>query len=415
MPVRQRPRHDSLQRSLLSGIAFVLIGMDAGFAADRPQGILSTVDGQELEGVLLRLDGEGADVQSGDGRVVHIPRSDLRQVLLPAGPFRNHDRQPWLLFANGDRAAVTVEGISEDQLQCRWTQFPSQEPWNVPLEELRGAIIQPPELERDRSDLVREVSTVSFGGDILKLIDGGRLTGELQASGDEGFVIATSVGAVTVAPDRVRSLALNSALVSATPSPAEHVLVTLRDGSWLTCSELRLMPEGSFSTRTAFGAEFQFEAGLIAQLDFFGDRVQILSQSSPIRESIVRYIGPGPLTQVNRNVRGGFLQLRDREYPRGLGMLSGTSATWRLTDRDRRFQVQIGLDDRSAGGGSVEFIIELDGRMLFSSGLVRGADPPISVGPLDIAGGSELTLRVAFGEFGNSRDFANWCHPLLLH
>lgn len=376
--------------------------------------VVRTVDGREVGGELVRLDDDGASVRDDAGSITSVSRGDLLRVTLESPPRPGDPAQPWVLFANGDRAAATIEGIVGDEMQCRWSQHPEQAPWTVPLEVLRGAIMQPPALERERRDLVRELSTVAFDADTLRLMDGGVLTGELDSFGEQGFMLATSVGPVTVGAQRVRSLALNSSLVSAPPPPTEHALVTFTDGTWLTCSGLQREPEGTWSLRTTFGADLEFREGSIRQLDFFGERVRLLSESRPVRESVMNYIGPGPPMQVNRNVLGGYLQLGGRELPRGVGMLSGTSATWTLSPEDKRFQATIGLDDRAADGGSVEFVVELDGRAVYSSGLVRGNDPPVMVGPLDVSGGGELTLRVDFGEFGNSQDFANWCDPLLL-
>ena len=407
--------HHRVLWSLLGGLC-LLAGTCAG--AD-PVVMVRTVDGSEIGGQLIRLDAEGAEVRDDAGAFTSVSRADLLRVTLDS-PLRQADAaQPWVLFANGDRAAATVEGITGDRLQCRWSLHPDQEPWSVPLEVLRGAILQPPALERERRDLVRELSTAAFDGDTLRLLDGGVLTGELDSSGEQGFVLATSVGPVTVGVQRVRSLALSSSLVNVPAPPTDHLLVTLTDGSWLTCSSLKREPEGMWSLRTTFGVDVPIDAGSIRQVDCFGERVRLLSESRPVRESVVSYIGPGPPMQVNRNVVGGYLQLGDREYPRGLGMLSGTSATWTLAAEDRQFQATIGIDDRAGGGGgggggSVEFVVELDGRTVYSSGLVRGGDAAVMVGPVDVTGGSELTLRVDFGEFGNSRDFANWCHPLLL-
>ena len=402
--------HPLVLWGLLGGMCLIS-GTSAG--AD-PIVVVRTVDGREVGGELVRLDDEGAQVRDDAGSITSVSRSDLLRVTFDS-PSRPADTaQPWVLFANGDRAAAVVERVTGDRLQCRWNSDPEQEPWTVPLEVLRGAILQPPALERERRELVRELSTVAFDGDTLRLMDGRVLTGELDSSGEEGFVLTTSVGPVTVAGERIRALALNSSLVSAPPPPTEYVLVTLTDGTWLTCNGLRREGEARWSTSTTFGADLEFHDGAIRQLDYFGERVRLLSESKPVRESVMSYIGAAPPMQVNRNVLGGYLQLDGRESPRGLGMLSGTSVTWSLSAKDTQFQAVIGIDDQAADGGSVVFVIELDGRDIYSSGLVRGGDPPVLVGPVDVTGGGELTLRVDFGEFGNSRDFANWCHPLLL-
>ncbi len=78
----------------------------------------------------------------------------------------------------------------------------------------------------------------------------------------------------------------------------------------------------------------------------------------------------------DRNVLGGPLVVRGREFPKGLGTRSQSRIEFDLGGAYRRFQATAALDDLSQGKGSVRFVVEKDGTRIFESGLVTGTSAP---------------------------------------
>ncbi len=78
-----------------------------------------------------------------------------------------------------------------------------------------------------------------------------------------------------------------------------------------------------------------------------------------------------------------------------------------LGEGARRFRTAIGVDDECGRKGSVVFVVYLDDREIFRSGVMRGGDDPKFL-DLDIAGGRLLGLIVEDGGDGVRRDHADW-------
>jgi len=101
----------------------------------------------------------------------------------------------------------------------------------------------------------------------------------------------------------------------------------------------------------------------------------------------------------NRSVQGEALQSGRITVGLGLGTHSHSEIAFDLPPRARQFTTMVGLDDRVGDGGCVRVKVYRDrvsGRPLFSSGLLRGTDDPVPVGPLNLAGAERLVLVTEF-------------------
>ncbi len=100
-------------------------------------------------------------------------------------------------------------------------------------------------------------------------------------------------------------------------------------------------------------------------------------------------------------------------YLTGLGMHTAARLTFLLDGAYQRFQSEVGVDDSTGGRGSVRFRVFVDGREQFTSGPVRGGEPPRAV-DLDILGAERLDLVVDFAERADVLDHANWLDARLV-
>jgi hypothetical protein len=118
--------------------------------------------------------------------------------------------------------------------------------------------------------------------------------------------------------------------------------------------------------------------------------------------------------QVNRNAIGGFLSLRGRLVPAGIGVTSGTTRTWKLAGEYQQFRATVGIDDAALGAGSVYFQVVVDGTVAWRSDLITGTSDPVEIPPVDLTDAKELSLVVEFADRGSVLDYANWCQPVLI-
>src|SRR5262249_42040729 len=116
----------------------------------------------------------------------------------------------------------------------------------------------------------------------------------------------------------------------------------------------------------------------------------------------------------DRNVSGGFLALRGSEYPRGLGVHSRSSVTYRLDGKYRRVHAVLGIADGTAGEGGGGFEVAVCWKRAFKSAAPTGPSARPLVDRLDVSGAKVLTLSVDYATQGDILDHADWCDALLI-
>jgi hypothetical protein len=115
-------------------------------------------------------------------------------------------------------------------------------------------------------------------------------------------------------------------------------------------------------------------------------------------------------TKGRPDAKGKSLSIAGREYTHGLGTRAPSVLHLDLQGGSNRFTAQVGVDDDGPAmkkNGSVEFVIEGDGKVLWCSSLMRGGMPAQAV-DLDLSGVKKLTLRVGDGFDGTDHDEAAW-------
>ncbi len=107
----------------------------------------------------------------------------------------------------------------------------------------------------------------------------------------------------------------------------------------------------------------------------------------------------------NLGVTGKPLGIGGQAFDNGFGTHSHSRLFVRLGGKAARFSALVGVDDTAGAAGSVEFRVVGDGKTLWSSGVMRRAQPPKPVS-VDVAGVQHLTLEVTDRVDGNSFDHA---------
>lgn len=106
------------------------------------------------------------------------------------------------------------------------------------------------------------------------------------------------------------------------------------------------------------------------------------------------------------------LQMGGKKFEHGLGVHAPSSALFKLDGKTEKFHAVVGVSDLKGEPGSVKFFVTGDGKVLFSSGLMRGGvnkagDEP-KVIDLDLTGVKMLRLDVTDGGDNTWSDHANW-------
>ena len=115
-------------------------------------------------------------------------------------------------------------------------------------------------------------------------------------------------------------------------------------------------------------------------------------------------------------IEGAQIRFRGREERSGLGMHAEAAATWSVPAGAVAFEALAGLPDEvnQCEAASVVFeVVGGSGRVLFRSGVVRSAAPPVPV-HVDLNGETTLTLAVHDAGDGHDCDHGTWARASFL-
>jgi hypothetical protein len=188
--------------------------------------------------------------------------------------------------------------------------------------------------------------------------------------------------------------------------------IGLSDGTRLLAASLELQGDAMKLTATA-GAAWMAKAEDLVFLMPQSSRAVFLSDIRADKYVFLPYLETNWPYRTDRNVTGGQLRSGSRLYLKGLGMHSAARLSYKLDRPWNRFQTEIGIDDSTAGRGSVGFRVFVDGKVKYVSPAIRGGAAPQAVS-VDLAGAKQLDLVVDYGESGDVMDRADWLNARLV-
>lgn len=116
--------------------------------------------------------------------------------------------------------------------------------------------------------------------------------------------------------------------------------------------------------------------------------------------------GYGPPV-LDKNYQGKPLTIRGTVYPKGLWTNANAALTYYIGGRCSAFTSVVGIDDITAGKGSVDYQLFADGTKVYDSGTVTGSSPAATA-TADLTGVKVLRLVVTDAGDGISYDNADW-------
>ncbi|MHB8957941.1 MAG: alpha-galactosidase [Pirellulaceae bacterium] len=113
---------------------------------------------------------------------------------------------------------------------------------------------------------------------------------------------------------------------------------------------------------------------------------------------------------LRRSLLDTPLTLRDKVFQRGINTYGESEIRVRLSSPGETFSAEIGIDNnfQTKGQlGSAVFVVDVGGKEVFRSSVLRGSDAPVSIA-VDLGGASEFALRVLDAGDGINYDEADW-------
>ena len=385
-----------------------------GSAEDRSVRLAAVTDaeGRVFSGLLTELRGGQLTLKGTEQRRVPVKSLlalkfvERTSIVAPADPL--------LLLEGDDLFVLSAEKMDAETLTARWARFPEWLAVKIPLESVRAVLLSRPVAAVASCRLFSRALDYRESQDAVVLLNGDTYTGEIAGLDEKQLYLETPQGRSAIGKPGIEAVFLNPALLSSETLKGEGALVSLVDGSRFRALDLRLVTPERLTVRTVFGAELSIPLSAVESLRFLGGAAVYLSDLKPVEYGFEPFLALKWPLRADHNATGGALRLRGAEFPKGLGMHSRSTVSYRLDGKFRRFHALIGVDDETAGAGSVIFEVLLDGKSVFRSGVLTGTSPAAGLERLDVSGARLMTLRVDFATLGDIQDHADWCEAVLI-
>jgi alpha-galactosidase len=116
---------------------------------------------------------------------------------------------------------------------------------------------------------------------------------------------------------------------------------------------------------------------------------------------------------IGQAVDGSPMKIHGETYQHGVGSHALSEFIVNLKRSATRFVSMVGVDDETGGHGSVEFQVCVDGKSVYSSGVIRGGDAAKYVS-VDLTGAKEMVLRITDGGEGTAWGHADWAGAAII-
>jgi hypothetical protein len=382
----------------------VLLFCSASASAQSPLAV--PVDGEPFHAQLVSIDAQGKLGFDAAGKPP-LTAADL----VSWGQLAELRKGPILVLADGGFLPAALLAADKAEIQADSAKLGALK---LPLEAISGIIFSPPPHPAELDALLDLVARGQGQSDRLILDNGDELTGLIAAEtlAGENLTIKGSLGLVPVPVRRVVALVFNPALRQQPAAQAGAAWIGLSDGARLLAARLQL-EGGGLRWTTLSGAKWKADAkDLVFLMPQIG-RAVYLSDIRPAEYRFLPYLETKWPYKTDRNVTGGQLRCVGRLYLKGLGVHSAARLSYKLDRPWRRFQAEVGIDDSTAGKGSVGFRVFVDGKQMYASPPIRGGMAPQAVS-IDLDGAKQLDLVVDYGEAGDLMDHADWLNARLV-
>lgn len=388
-------------------IAAALALTTAAAGQDGLAGVLRTIDGRSLRGMLVVADGRAS--VAGGGPPVVLDLGDVSSFDVDGMTAAPAEAPHRIWLRSGlDLPATRIAGepAAAGQPARVVAVLPSGATLAVPLATVR-ALRQGGAGRPEPALFAADLAAPPANEDVLHVVKGERsqrssvtvtglsatrieflLRGEsfdFELAGVAAVVFGANTG---FAPDR---------------QPKPRTRVTATTGEQFEGRLLALDATG-VRCRLDEGVEVVLPAGRLLRLQVASDRVAWLSELTPRVEQTPAFDRVWPWT-IDRTPVGPGFRLGGRAFERGIGMVPRTRLSYDLGGRFDAFEAWIGIDDRGGPEAHAVFRVFLDGELAFESvPKTRGLEAePLR---LDLRRAGVLAIEV---DFGKNYDLGDLC------
>jgi len=367
---------------------------------------LETADGHTVEATFVGIAQDWQVSFRRDARPMRVPGAELVRW----GNFADAKKGVLVILDRGLLVAREIR-LQNDQFEAETTNFGSVK---IPLERIRGVVLEPPVGARDRDALVSRIESSREETDRLILENHDELSGTVlrvagnlvivERDGRETEVETASVEAIAFAAST--DVGTPAGAASVAPAKGLRCWVGFGDGSRLL-AERASTREGQLRLHLDGVAEFVTPVQAVVALQPLGGAAVYLSDLKAGGYRSLPYLDLKWPYKNDRTVTGGLLRARG-VYLKGIGMHSASRLTFDLAEPYRRFETDLAIDDETGEQGSVTvsvFIDEGNGtwQSRFKSPVVRGGAAPQKES-VDIRGAKRLSLLVEFADRADTWD-----------
>ncbi len=372
---------------------------------------------------LERIEPSWDVVVRSEDQVHHVPVGQL----VAWGAFRDSDRGPQIILADGSWLIGDVEQFDEDRLEIfsnLWGDV------SLPKNQVRGVIFNPSvdPLQRDR--VRRQIDDFQGDDHRLWLENGDVIAGSARRLVQEeigpgelliSLVFVTRDRELRIELEKITALAFSSSQAQRIATPVSYTLLGLADGTRLHARKIELSER---IARLTLASDIQLTIDppslweLTVLVQPLGAGIVYLSDLESVGYKHIPLLARTVPKGLDRNLLGGALRAGGKLYAKGIAVPSASRVAYPLRGRYQRFAAEVALDDSAGPSGSVVF------RVLFNDGQggwqtawesppVRSGDAPRPIS-LDTRGAQAMVLIVDMGERGDVQDHALWLNARLV-
>ena len=421
----------------IQAIAALVLLLAGPAAADV---LVTTLEGgKPTRGISLKADGRTISLQSAAGKVLRIPAAQVVEIVtIPPPATPPPATRPYEVeLVDGSRIrGILGSGKTPDDVSIRSPALESAQ-LGVSLDLLLAVRRVDGARVPGSSRLVRIPDV-----DAAYRLSGARVEGTVARFHGTGVEIDRG----DLGRSEISFRELAAVFVANEPQPRPdglHVVARLADGSAIVLTREFRVAGGQLRGRTPAGLAIRVAIARVRALGFSGGSFVHLSDlapqsvkrepffalpEGPVADAMLDFVCP---VRLDKSPDGRPITLNKRPYFKGLGVRPRTELTYALEGGGyRTFRALCGIDDevlgpgygRGAGTGSVVFLVQVDGRTVFTSDPVEGGKAPVTLS-VPVVGAKTLTLIVSLVPEtkmpkgmadGPELDNAVWARPLLI-
>lgn len=376
--------------------------------------VLRTIDGQQLNGVIERIDGSGRVTGVGFGDDLRLDSVVSIQTKQPIV----HAPQQVQVYLVGNTAwGVAKVGASEVSIAGETVSLASRiGGFQLPLQTVQAIVW------RDSKSVQQAIAKPSADTDRVIVDVGGTpqtVSGIIEGVTNSAVSVNYKGKLRSIGIGKVNAIVL--ADVGSQPPTGVLASVATTDGSRIFGSIQSWGGDSqvpAVKLSIAKDTTLSIKASQVAEIQIQSDRILFLSSVDPVSVTETTDFVEPRSYQRNRSVTGGKLQIRGADkqpltFNNGIGAQATSELTYANDKKFNRLLATVGIDMATKGRGDCQVVVKTDGIEVFNQ-QINGASAPLEL-DIDIASADKVSLVVLPGRQFDLADHVVWGDAKLIN